>query len=167
MFENLNLTEEQIQVLEGEVNKKLQSETDRVRTEYSKKIKAYEEELIQLRPKTLTEEEKALQEKSQALENKEKELMQKEKLSTLTTKLQDQGLPQQLSKYLIGVEDVETEISGLKEMFNGLVLDNSFKPNNHTSQKEVITKEQFKKMSYIERLNLFNSNEELFKKLSN
>lgn len=167
MFENLNLSEEQIQVLEGEVNKKLQSETDKVRTEYSKKLKAYEEELTTLRPKPLTEEEKALQEKLQAIEQKENELLQKEKLSTLTTKLQEQGLPQQLSKYLIGAEDIETEINNLKEVFNGLVLDNSFKPSGHASTKEVITKEQFKKMSYIERLNLFNSNEELFKKLSN
>ncbi|WP_243187045.1 capsid assembly scaffolding protein Gp46 family protein [Clostridium muellerianum] len=146
--------------------KKLQSETDKVRTEYSKQIKELKNQIEELTPKTKSPEEVEMEKRIKALEDKEKEVQAKEKLLNVTNKLQEQGLPSQLAKYLSGVEDVETEINSLKEIFNNGKLDNSYKPNNHKITKDVITKEQFTKMSYMERMNLFQSNEELYNKLS-
>lgn len=119
---------------------------------------------------------KELQDKLQALEQKEKEIAKKEKEIArkemelkLTETLNKNGLPQQLSKYLNieGVEDVESYIKEVKEVLNiQLSNANTYKPNAHKGQTEGITKEQFNKMSYVDRLNLFKTNEELYKQLS-
>ena len=91
-LKELNLTEEQLQG----VQKILQSETDKVRTEYSKKIKDLESKL----PKEMTPEEKAFNERVKALEEREKAIAEKEYMSTVQGKLKDKGLNEQLAQYL-------------------------------------------------------------------
>lgn len=182
----LNLEQEQITALEGhileevtkakesfknfiskdEVEKLTQGAGDKVRTEYSKKVKALEDELVKYKPVEKSESELQLEARLKALEDKEKEVQAKEKLLTVSDKLKEQGLPLELAKYLQGAEDVETEINSLKDIFKSNTLENSYKPQNHKSNKEIITKEQFNKMSYIDRMNLFRSNKDLYDKLS-
>lgn len=162
-----DVQEEEVKTFtEEDLNKKIQSETDRVRTEYSKKIKQMEEELKELKPKEKSDAELEMEQRIKALEDKEKEIQAKERLLNVTNKLQEQGLPSQLSKYLVGVEDVETEINSLKEIFNNSVLNNSFKPQKHNSNKEKISKEDFNKMTLLERQKLYEINQELYNKLS-
>lgn len=151
---------------QAEVDKLLQSEADKVRTEYSKKLKDTTEELNKFKPKDKSPEEITLETRLKALEDKEKEISQKEKALNISKKLEEQGLPSQLSKYLIGVEDAETEINGLKEVFNSNLISNSFKPKIHTGTGDSITKEQFLKMNYTDRVNLFKSNKDLYERLS-
>ncbi len=152
---------------DSELSKKIQSAEDRVRTEYSKKIKALEEQLKELQPKELSTEEKAFQDKLQALEQKEKEIARKEMEIKVSETLKNNGLDAQLSKYLNlqGVEDIESYIKEIKEVLNIQLSTNTYKPNAHKGT-EGITKEQFNKMSYADRLNLFKNNEELYKQLS-
>ncbi|ENK1242994.1 hypothetical protein AB2063_001122 [Clostridium botulinum] len=153
---------------EEEVQKKLQSAEDRVRTEYSKKLKAMEEELKQLKPKEKTQEQIELENRVQALEQKEKEIQAKERQFKVAETLENNGLNKQLAKYLNvqGVEDLESYITEVKETLNNQLLNNSFKPQNHFNAKEVVSKEEFNKMSYMERMNLYKINQELYKKLS-
>ncbi|NFS07363.1 DUF4355 domain-containing protein [Clostridium botulinum] len=157
---------------EEELQKKLQSETDRVRTEYSKKIKAMEEELKELKPKEKSDAELEMEQRIKTLEDKEKEVQAKELELKISKTLSDNGLPSQLSRYinLQGVEDVESYLGEVKEVLtehiNNTALNNSFKPQNHNSNKEVVSKEQFNKMSYMERQKLYETNQELYKKLS-
>lgn len=180
----LNLTPEQMTALEGHIGevttkakegliskedltKLTQAEGDKVRTEYSKKLKDTADELNKYKPKQKSEAEIELENRLKVLEDKEKEVQGKEKLLDITTKLNEQGLPSQLGKYLTGVEDVETEINSLKEVFNNLKIDGSFKPDKHNKgAADFITKEQFLKMSYMERMNLFKSNKDLYDRLS-
>ncbi|KEI79757.1 hypothetical protein N452_14640 [Clostridium botulinum A2 117] len=153
---------------EEEVNKLKQSETDRVRTEYSKKIKAMENKIKELTPVEKTESEIELENRVQALEQKEKEIQAKEIQFKVAETLENNGLNKQLAKYLNvqGVEDLESYITEVKETLNNQLLNNSFKPSNHNNAKEVVSKEQFNKMSYIERQELYRENKELYKKLS-
>ncbi|OOO67090.1 hypothetical protein BS638_06040 [Clostridium tepidum] len=157
---------------EEEVNKKIQSAEDRVRTEYSKKIKQMEEELKELRPKEKSQEQLDMEARIKALEQKEKEVQAKELQLKVSKTLSDNGLPSQLSKYinLQGVEDVESYLGEVKnvltEHINNTALNNSFKPSNHNSNKEKISKEDFNKMSYMERMNIYKENKELYNKLS-
>lgn len=153
---------------EEDLNKKLQSETDKVRTEYSKKIKAMEEELKELKPKEKTQEQIELENRVQALEQKEKEIQAKERLFKVAETLENNGLNKQLAKYLNvqGIEDLESYITEIKETLNKQLLDNSFKPQNHSNAKEIVSKEEFNKMSYMERQKLYRENKELYKKLS-
>lgn len=157
MLEELKLTEEQLQG----VNKVIQSETDKVRTEYSKKIKELEAKL----PKEMTPEEKVLDERIKALEERERAIAQKEFETELQGKLKDKGLNEQLSKYLNvqGVEDLETYLEEVAKVIGNQI--EGYKPRGHESSVGV-TKEQFSKMSYVERMNLFETNRQLYDTLS-
>ncbi|MCR1933884.1 DUF4355 domain-containing protein [Clostridium tepidum] len=157
---------------EEDLQKKIQSAEDRVRTEYSKKIKDMEEELEKLRPKEKSQSEIELENRIKALENKEKEVQAKELQLKVSKTLSDNGLPSQLSKYLntTGVEDVESYLGEVKniltEHINNNALNNSFKPQSHNSNKEKISKEDFNKMTLLERQKLYETNQELYNKLS-
>ena len=157
MLEELKLTEEQLQG----VNKVIQSETDKVRTEYSKKIKELEAKL----PKEMTPGEKVLDERIKALEERERAIAQKEFETELQGKLKDKGLNEQLSKYLNvqGVEDLETYLEEVAKVIGNQI--EGYKPRGHESSVGV-TKEQFSKMSYVERMNLFETNRQLYDTLS-
>lgn len=154
-LQELKLNEEQ---LEG-VQKIIQSETDKVRTDYSKKIKEYEDKL----PKEKTEQEIDLEERLKAIEEKEKALAKQEQLNGLSKQLSDKGLNEELAKYLNVNEDTQ-----LDEIFNLIMGDNSnsYKPSNHTNANGGITKSDFNNMSYSERLNLYNTDKELYDILS-
>ena len=156
-LKELNLTEEQLQG----VNKVIQSETDKVRTEYSKKIKDLESKL----PKQMTDEEKALDKRIKALEEREKAIAEKEYMTTVQGKLKDKGLNEQLAQYLNvqGVEDLETYIEDIAKVVGSQMQE--YKPRGHESNVGV-TKEQFSKMSYVERMNLFENNRALYDALS-
>lgn len=157
---------------EEEVNKLKQSAEDRVRTEYSKKLKEMENKIKKLTPVEKTQAELDMEARIKALEDKEKKVQAKELELKISKTLSDNGLPSQLSRYinLQGVEDVESYLVEVKnvltEHINNSALNNSFKPQNHSNAKEVVSKEQFNKMSYMERQKLYETNKELYKKLS-
>jgi hypothetical protein len=100
---------------EEELNKRVQSETDKVRTQYVKQIKDLEGKL----PVEKSEQELAL-------EVKERELKQLEKSLTVKSVLQKNNLPENLAKYLDfeDANEFESELSEIinKQMLQALVL---------------------------------------------
>lgn len=157
----LNLSEEQ----KTEVQKLLQSHEDRIRTDYSKKLKDAETELAKYKPQEKSESEKKLEERIAALEAKEQELANKEKAMTIAEKLKSKDLPQDLAKFLNVTDDVDSTIEEVSKMFGGYFLDKTNKPTNHTTNRGV-TKQDFKKMSYGERAKLYQENPQLYEALS-
>lgn len=157
-LEDLKLDQETMK----NVEKLIQSEGDRVRTEYSSKIKELEGRL----PKTQTEEEKALEQRLKALEDKEKELNNRERLSKLSDTLNSKGLNGGLAKYLNVSEDadLETYIGEIVDVIGKQA--NTYKAKGHKGTGTEITKEQFEKMNYTERAKLYNENIELYNALS-
>lgn len=160
-IDELNLTDE----TKAQVEKLLQSETDKIRTEYSQKLKTVNEELNQYKPKEKSESEKALEDRISALEAKEKELANKEKAMTIANKLKEKELPEGLAKYLNVGDDIDKAIDEVGALFGNYFLEGSNKPTNHNTNKG-ITKADFKKMSYIERSKLFQENPQLFEILN-
>jgi len=155
-LKDLNLSEEQ---MEG-INKILQSEGDKIRTSYSQKIKELEGKL----PKEMTDEEKALAEKTKQLEDKEKELNKRERLTKVKSTLKDKGLNDGLADYLnLDTENLETY---LEEVVKTMESQVNFKPSAHINGGTKITKEDFKNMSYTDRVNLYNTNKPLYDALS-
>lgn len=157
---------------EDAVTKRLQSETDKVRTDYSKKLKDVEDELVKYKPVDKSESEIELDKRLKALEDKEKEVQAKEKLLKVSETLEGNGLDKQLAKYLNvqGVEDLESYVKEVSTVIQQHItdskIDNSFKPNNHQSKKDTITKEDFNKMGYMERTKLFTTNKDLYDRLN-
>lgn len=146
----LNLSAEQ---LEG-VNSLLQSEGDKIRTKYNKQIKELEGKI----PKEKDEETLAYE--------KEKAEFEKEKANFVLSKtLKDNGLNDELAKYLNVGKGVDLE-SYIKDLTNVLGANTqTFKPSSHANNSG-ITKEQFNKMNYSERTNLYNTNKNLYDILS-
>ncbi|MBV4427610.1 hypothetical protein KM792_11140 [Clostridium tyrobutyricum] len=151
-----------------DVNKLIEAETSKIKNTYDEKLNVAEKELKKYKPKDKSEAEIELEKRLKILEDKEKEVAKKEKVMNVSIKLKEQGLPEQLSKYLSDIEDdkLSNEIGNLKEIFTNSKIDNSFKPDSHKSKSISITKEQFKKMGIMERMDLYKNNKELYDKLS-
>ena len=111
----LNLSEEQL----ANVQKLLQSHEDRIRTDYSKKLKDAETELAKYKPLEKSESEKKLEERIAALEAKEQELANKERAMTIAEKLKAKDLPQDLAKFLNVTDDMDSTIEEVAKMFGG------------------------------------------------
>lgn len=157
----LNLSEEQL----ASVQKYVQSETDKVRTDYSTKLRNVNEELSKYKPVEKTEAEKALEERLKALEDKEKELSARERSQTIAKSLKDKGLPEELAQFITVGDDVNADVEKVGAVLGNYFLNSNFRPESHANNKGT-TKEQFGKMSYMERTKLFKENPELYKMLS-
>ena len=157
----LGLSEEQVEL----VKKYTQGCEDRVRTDYSKKLKDANEELAKYKPTEKSEAEKTLESRLKALEDKEKELANKQKSLTVASKLKEKGLPEELASYLNLGDDIDKSIESVGATLGTYFLNNGNKPNNHTKQQSV-TKEQFKKMGYGERAKLASENPTLYQALN-
>lgn len=155
-LEDLKIEDEEL--LEN-LKKVIQGAEDKVRTEYSKKIKELEGKL----PKPKTEEEKSLEERLKALEDRDKELSKRERKLNAEGILKDKGLDTKLSKYLSldGVEDLETYINEVAEVV-GKQSKVNYNPKGHKSSNSVITKDQFKKMSLMEKQKLYETDKETY-----
>jgi GTPase involved in cell partitioning and DNA repair len=158
----LNLSEEQL----ADIQKYVQSETDKVRTKYSQDLKTVKDELEKFKPNEKSESEIALENRIKALEERETQIASKEKAMAIANKLADKGLPKELASYLNVGDDMDKIIDEVGATVNNYFLTNGNKPNNHTTNKG-LTKADFKTMSYGERAKLFNENPELYKTLSN
>lgn len=158
----LGLSTEQMEL----VKKAIQSETDKVRTDYSTKLKVVNEEIAKYKPAEKTDSELALEERQKELDQKENEIANKERGYQLKEKLASNGLPADLAKYLNVGEDIDSFIQEVSGTLNNHFLGNGYTPTNH-SKSEGVTKEQFKKMSYSERAFLLETSPELYKALSN
>ena len=160
-LKDLNLSDEQMAL----VSKYVQSETDKVRTDYSKKLKDANDEITRLKPVEKSETEKALEERISALEAKEREIANKERAMTIADKLKEKELPTELAKYLNVGDDMDKTIEELGSVFGNYFLNGTNKPGNHQTNKG-ITKADFKKMSYAERAKLYAENPTLYNALN-
>lgn len=157
----MNLTDEQL----ANVQRYVQSHEDRIRTDYSKRLKDANDELAKYKPVEKSDAEKALEERITALENREKELASKEKAMTIANKLKDKGIPTELAQYLSVGENVDETVEKVGALFGNYFLDGTAKPTNHQTHKG-ITREDFKRMGYAERAKLYSENPELYKALN-
>ena len=158
-----------------QVQKMIQSETDKVRTEYSKKLKALEREKEELEKAKMTEEEKAKYE----LEKYQKELAEKEKaiaLKELTIitgdLLKENGLPFEFRDFLIGTdeEDTKLKISLFKKEWDKAIkaeVEGRFKASGreiNKGSKVTMTREEIMKIKDpSQRIRAIRENQDLFK----
>lgn len=145
-----NLTQENYSnsEVQGLLDKFIQSETDKVRTDlYTNKIKPLEADLLKYKPAEKSDTEKQLEIKLAELNKKERKLSFKEA-----------GLPDELSELVNEAADIEK----IKEIFKSNAI---YTPNQHKKNADGITKEEFDKMSYSEKAKLYETNPELVKTL--
>lgn len=149
----LNLNDEQTE----KINK--------IISDFEKKIEDLNSEIKKLEPEEKTPEEKALEDRIKALEDREKEIADKERLAQVKEKLTEKGISANLADLFNIGEDMDADIDRIAKELNSFNHEHSFKPTTHGKSSE-ITKEQFSKMNYSERMNLYNTQPELYAALN-
>ena len=130
----------------GELEKVLQSETDKVRTKYSAQLK----ELEQYKPKEKTEEQLEFERtKNELAEMKFKE------------SIRNAGLDSEMAKYL----KPDTDLEAFGKLLKGVEQTKQYyTPKNHSGDAG-LTKDQFENMSYDQKAKLYSENPTLYAQL--
>ena len=132
--------------------------------------KLLEEEIKKRDTSNLTPEQQQLKELREQLEAMKAEKAKSELLESNRNKLKEQGLDTGLAKYINSDEDItffkeligNSVQAGIKEKLGN----SNYKPVASTGDVNSITKEQFNKMNYTEKLKLYNENKELYDELN-
>lgn len=130
--------------VQGLLSRFVQSETDKVRTEYSKRLKSVQEQLDSVKPKEKTEAEKAL-------DKRQAELDQREKLLNCKAA----GIPEEFAAMFSPDADFEK----LGKLFAG---NSGYIPQDHR-KSDGMTKDEWNKLDYSAQAELFAKNPELAK----
>lgn len=106
-----------------EVRKLIQSETDKVRTEYSKRLKEAQAEVERLAKEKMSEEEKAefeRQKLQKELEEKERALLERELNLLAVDLLTEAKMPLEFKEFVVGADEEQTreKVSTLKKLWN-------------------------------------------------
>ena len=157
-----------------DVQRMFQSETDKVRTEYSRKLKEAQAELERLKAEKMTEEEKAKyeQEKLQKeLQEKEQALLQRELNLLAVDLLTEAKMPLEFKEFVVGVDEEATKakVATLKKLWTDALEKavqerfkekgrNPHEPSDANSVKNPWSKEHF---NLTEQARLLRENPEL------
>ncbi|MEO2603604.1 capsid assembly scaffolding protein Gp46 family protein [Clostridium butyricum] len=118
----------------------------------------------------LTPEQLQLKELQAQLDAMKAEKEQAELLNANIGKLKDNGLDTSLAKYIKTDEDIlffkELIGNSVQAGIQAKLGDSNYKPPVTAGEVNSITKEQFNRMGYKERLDLFNTNKELYDELT-
>ena len=157
-----------------EVDKMIQKRLSRERKDIEAKIEAERREAEELAKLSEAEKQKKLFEKQVAEFEATKKAFEQEKLLNETSKqLASKNLPIEFAE-MLKAEDAESTFENIKifeAKFNEAVeklVNERLKgktPKAQTGAVDGVTKEAFNKMSYKERLELYNSDPELYNKL--
>lgn len=155
-------TEELLSMSQEEFDKKIQSAADKVRTEYSKKIKELESKVEELTPTQKSEAEIDYENRLATLEAKEKRM-------ALIDSLTEKGVDRKFADYFksdVNVDDFLTFYNDeVESQIAKRIRENGYVPDSHKSG-DVITQDTFKKMSMDELERLFTENPALYRSLA-
>lgn len=147
-----------------DVDKKVQSECDKLRTSYSKQIKDLEKKIKELTPVELSDTEKELNRRIEELEKSQKEVESQKAFLSLQDALQNKGIDKSLAAYLKADVDVEKFVTAFNSAMKEVTKNTGYVPDSHNAGDK-ITSEEWGKMKYSEKEKIARENPELFKRL--
>lgn len=171
------LTQETVQEMIAAALAEKDKELDRVRNEYGKKLKTKEQELQTIKTSNMTEAEKqaqALEDARNEITQKERDLLERENKLFAVDALNKAEMPLTFLEFVTSdSEEVTTsKIETLKATFDSEVqkaVDAAFKNKGRTVAKGTggaVTAQDFEKMSYQERVELYKNDPALYNTLS-
>lgn len=163
---NNNTADETVTISKSEYDKAIQAAEDRLRTKYSKDIKALEEKVASLTPAKKTDAELAIEQRLADLERKEKENEAKSKVLNLKSSLQSHNIDTDIADYLNLDIDIEAFNANIEKIINERLTAGGYKPTGHQTNQP-ITKNEYDKMTYDERAELYRRDPESWKRLKN
>lgn len=156
---------ESITMSKTEYDKAIQSAEDKVRGKMSKTIKELEKKVSELSPVEKTPDQIDLEKRLAALEAKEKEVADRERKALVQEQLVNGGLDKGLADYLKDDVDIDALSSLVNEIVKSRLKSNGYVPQDHSSDDKV-TPEDFKNMTYTQRVALQTNKPDLFRRLS-
>lgn len=164
--DNKNATEDMVTMSKTEYDKAIQAAEDRVRTKYSKNIKALEERVAELTPAKKSDEEVELEKRLANIEQKERENEAREKVLNLKTSLQSHNIDVALADYLSPDADIDAFSADIEKLVTARLVSSGYKPSGHQTNQP-ISKEDYNKMSYDEKVNLFKTDHASWERFRN
>ena len=162
---------------QDEVNEMISKRLQRERKDIKAQIEAERKEAEELAKLSEAEKQKKLFEKQVKEFEETKRAFENERLLNETSKqLASKNLPIQFAEMLKGNDAEKTfeNIQLFEAKFNEAVekvvterLRGNVPKTTTSSSAQSITKEQFRNMSYMEKMNLYNENKDLFNELNN
>lgn len=147
-------------VTKEDIEKMIQSAEDRVRTEYSKKLKGLEQEKEKLEKEKMSEEEKRkyeLEKLQNELSEKENAVKERELSLKTVDLLRENELPLEFAEFIKGEDEESTQkrVEKFKDMFQKSIqaaVEEKFKeggtdPHKRNKQTGTFTRDQLNKMS--------------------
>lgn len=159
-----NASEEMLTLSKAEYDKAIQSAEDRMRTKYSKSIKALEDKVAELTPVAKTDAEVAFEKRLADLERKEKENEAKEKYLGLKTFLQSHNIDTDIADFIAPDVDVDALGTVIEKVISSRMAAEGYKPSGHQSNQP-LSKDEYNSMSYDERAELYRRDPEGWKRL--
>lgn len=149
----------------ADYDKAIQSAEDRVRGKYSKEINDLKAKVQELSPVEKSQAEIELENRIAALEESERNIAEQKRKLDFQENLSNKGLDKSLVDFLKDDTDVDALVSVIDEIVKSRMKSNGYVPTEHSSDDKV-TPEEYKKMSYSEKVALSEKSPELFKRLS-
>lgn len=147
-----------------DVDKKVQSECDKLRTSYSKQIKNLEDKIKELTPVELSDTEKELNRRIEELEKSQKEVESQKAFLSLQDTLQSKGIDKALATYLKADVDVDAFVTAFNSAMKEVTKTTGYVPDSHNAGDK-ITAEEWGRMKYSEKEKISRENPELYKRL--
>ena len=158
-------TEDSVTMSKADFDKAIQSAEDKLRGKYSKEIKELKDKIQELTPVQKSQAEIDLENRIAALEESERNIAAQKRRLDVQENLSNKGVDKALVDYLKDDADVDALINIIDGIVKSRMKSNGYVPTEHSSDEKV-TPEEFKKMTYSQKLELSERSPELFKRLS-
>lgn len=156
-------TEKVVTMSQTDFDKAIQSAEDRVRGKMSKTIKELQEKVKELTPVEKTQDQIDLENRIAALEKSEKEVAAQKKRLDIQEQLSGKGIDKSMVDFLRADADLEAFSDLIDTITKTRMKSSGYVPGEHTSDDK-ITPEDFKKMTYSEKVNFLQAHPEAYKR---
>lgn len=161
---NTEVNTDTVTMSKADYDKAIQSAEDRVRGKLSKEINTLKEKVKELSPVAKSQAEIDLENRIAALEESERTVAEQKRKLEFQENLSNKGLDKSLVDFLKVDADVDALANIIDEIVKSRMKSNGYVPGDHSSDDKV-TPEEFRKMSYSQKLALSEKSPELFKRL--
>lgn len=157
--------ENSVTMSKADFNKAIQSAEDKLRGKYSKEIKELKDKIQELTPVQKSQAEIDLENRIAALEESERNIAAQKRRLDVQENLPNKGVDKALVDYLKDDADVDALVNIIDGIVKSRMKSNGYVPTEHSSDEKV-TPEEFKRMTYSQKVELSERSPELFKRLS-
>lgn len=156
---------ETVTISKTDYDKAIQSAEDKIRGHYSKEINDLKDKIKELTPVEKSQAEIDLENRIAALEESERIVAAQKKRLEFQENLTNKGLDKSLVDFLKEDTDVDALVSVLDGIVKSRMKSTGYVPTSHDSD-DLVSQEEFNKMSYDKRVELYKKNPTLYERLT-